>query len=65
MQTVNLNNLPLKLHPIDISRGWRYWPGYIKYNRRENEENKIHQIYEVESESSYNFYKVKITLIDG
>ena len=65
MQTINLNNLPLKLHPIDIGRGCRYWNGYIKYNRRENEENKIHQIYEVESENSYNFYKVKITLIDG
>ena len=62
---MNLGNLEIKLHPVDVSRGIQYWPGYIEYNRREIKNDKIIQIYKVESESSYDFYEVKIFVKEG
>ena len=37
---MNLGNLEIKLHPVDVSRGIQYWPGYIEYNRREQKYKK-------------------------
>ena len=62
---INLNNLSVKLHPVDVSRGIQYWPGYIRYNKKEIKNDKIVQIYDVESESTYDFYTVKIFVKDG
>lgn len=65
MNSLNLNNLPIDLYSVDISRGFQYWPGYINYNKREMSNNKIVQVYDVESESSYDFYTVKIVVLEG
>lgn len=60
MNGLNLRNIELPLHPVDISRGMQYWPGYIRYDQKEIKNNKIVQVYSVESETRYDFYTVKI-----
>lgn len=65
MNGVEIKLLLQRMHPVDISRGQRYWPEYIEYDGRETYGDKIYQIYNVESESSYDKYKVRIELTDG
>ena len=40
MNGLNLRNIELPLHPVDISRGMQYWPGYIRYDQKEIKNNK-------------------------
>lgn len=65
MNRINLNNLNIKFQPIDIARGINYWPDYIEYNRKEIKNNKVVQIYDVESETDYDIYTVSIFLTNG
>ncbi len=65
MNGININNLPIRVHPIDLARGMQYWPGYIKYKKKEIQDKKIIQVYDVESETSYNHYDVRILVNEG
>ena len=65
MQTITNINLNEFLEPIDIHRGNMYWLGYIKYNRKEIDGDRITHVYKVESESSPSIYDVRITLNKG
>lgn len=65
MNRLNLSNIPIKLHPVDLSRGIQYWPGYIEYSKREINNNNIVQIYNVESETASDIYTVKIFVSNG
>lgn len=53
------------MHPVDINRGYRYWSEYIEYEGKEAFGNRVFQIYNVESETSYDKYKVRIELKEG
>ena len=60
-----LNNLPFYIKPDDINKGIRYWIHYIDYSGSTFENNIIYQIYNVESESTYDQYEVKVGVSKG
>ena len=65
MQGLTNRTLTELLEPIDIYRGRMYWLGYIKYDKKEINGDRITHTYKVESESSPSVYDVKVTLNKG
>jgi len=65
MTRLDLNNLPIKLHPVDFNRGMQYWQGYINFDKKVIKNDIITQIYKVESETSYDYYYVKVSVENG
>lgn len=60
-----LKNGKVKFHPVDLSRGVSYWPGYVKFDERKFEEEKVINRYKVESESSSRKYNVDVYVENG
>lgn len=65
MSLYDVRNAGIKFHPVDMSRGMNYWPGYIKFNGREFKDNIVIHKYEVESESGPGNYQVEVTVQNG
>lgn len=60
-----LKNSKIQFHPVDLSRGISYWPGYIKFSERKFEEERVINRYKVESESSSKKYNVDVYVENG
>ena len=65
MAFYNLSNTSIKFHPVDISRGMSYWPGYIEFDGREFKDDIVIHRYNVESESGPNQYQVELIVKNG
>ena len=63
MRRIEINELLRFCHQIDISRGINYYEEYIKYYGKRIRDGRTFQIYEVESERTYDKYLVKIELV--
>ena len=60
-----LNDLPFYIDPDDLKKGIRYWIHYINYSGSTYKDNIVYQIYNVESESTYDQYEVKVGVSKG
>lgn len=65
MSLYSVQSANIKFHPVDMSRGMSYWPGYIEFEGREFKESIVIHRYEVESESGPNRYQVEVTTENG
>ena len=63
MRRIEINELLRFCHQIDISRGINYYEEYKKYYGKRIRDGRTFQIYEVESERTYDKYLVKIELV--
>lgn len=60
-----INKIPIKIQTSDLSKGIQYWSDYIEYEGRWVKDKILYHKYEVESESSCNYYDVLIGVYKG
>lgn len=55
-----INKISVNLQPSDLAKGLQYWSSYIDYEGKWKRDNIIYHKYNVESESSSNYYDVVV-----